>query len=309
MRGTWKRKGLAALGLALTLAVVGCGSGSAGSTGSYSVEESAYDAAAYDDGAVSSGESASAITSDNGIDAVTDTGRKLIKNVNLQLQTREFDAVLEGLAEKVSELGGYVEDSSVWGSSYEYSSSRSASYTVRVPSDRLDEFVEVVSELGNVSYKNESVDDVTLQYVDVESRRNALETEQDRLMELLEEAGTVEDIITIESRLSEVRYELENYESQIRLLDNQIEYSAVYLDITEVDRVTETGEKGFWDEVSSRFGDSLYRVAMGFRSLAVGILGSLPILAVWAAVIAVIVLILRKLGFKRIRKKKDEKES
>ena len=55
------------------------------------------------------------------------------------------------------------------------------------------------------------MDDVTLRYVDVDSHKKALETEQERLLALLEKAENVEDIITIENRLSDVRYELENY--------------------------------------------------------------------------------------------------
>ncbi len=131
------------------------------------------------------------------------------------------------------------------GQQFDYSSSRSASYTLRIPSDKLDEFIDVVETLGNVTYKNESVDDVTLRYVDVDSHKKALETEQERLLALLEKAENVEDIITIENRLSDVRYELENYEIQIRLLDNQIDYSTVYVDISEVSRVTDTGKQGF----------------------------------------------------------------
>ena len=123
---------------------------------------------------------AGAVTSESGIDPVMENGRKLIKNVRLEMQTREYDQVIERLTKKVQEIGGYVENSSVWGSSIYQNSTRNSEYTVRIPSDRLNEFVDVVSGLGNVTYKSESVEDVTLQYVDVESRKKALETEQDR---------------------------------------------------------------------------------------------------------------------------------
>ena len=250
-----------------------------------------------------------AVTSENGIEEVQETDRKLIRNVNLSLQTKEFDTVLENMSQKVKDLGGYIQDSSVWGSSSDYSSSRSASYTLRIPSDKLDEFIDVVETLGNVTYKNESVDDVTLRYVDVDSNKKALETEQERLLALLEKAENVEDIITIENRLSDVRYELENYESQIRLLDNQIDYSTVHVEIFEVERMTDAGDKGFFEEIKERFGDNLYKVGHGFRNLIIGILGALPILIVCAAVIAVIVVIvkksIKKITFKKLKKAKE----
>ena len=293
----------------LAVSIFGCGSKSMVATES-AMENAAYDDMAYDSG-YDTTESASAeeagsgaVTSENGIEEVQETDRKLIRNVNLSLQTKEFDTVLENMSQKVKDLGGYIQDSSVWGSSSDYSSSRSASYTLRIPSDKLDEFIDVVETLGNVTYKNESVDDVTLRYVDVESHKKALETEQERLLALLEKAENVEDIITIENHLSDVRYELENYESQIRLLDNQIDYSTVYVDISEVSRVTDTGKQGFFEEVASRFSDSVYVVLMGLRGFAIGILGSLPILVVWGVILAVVVILLRKFVFKKSKKNK-----
>ena len=293
----------------LAVSIFGCGSKSMMATES-AMENAAYDDMAYDSG-YDTTESASAeeagsgaVTSENGIEEVQETDRKLIRNVNLSLQTKEFDTVLENMSQKVKDLGGYIQDSSVWGSSSDYSSSRSASYTLRIPSDKLDEFIDVVETLGNVTYKNESVDDVTLRYVDVDSHKKALETEQERLLALLEKAENVEDIITIENRLSDVRYELENYESQIRLLDNQIDYSTVYVDISEVSRVTDTGKQGFFEEVASRFSDSVYVVLMGLRGFAIGILGSLPILVVWGVILAVVVILLRKFVFKKSKKNK-----
>ena len=293
----------------LAVSIFGCGSKSMVATES-AMENAAYDDMAYDSG-YDTTESASAeeagggaVTSENGIEEVQETDRKLIRNVNLSLQTKEFDTVLENMSQKVKDLGGYIQDFSVWGSSSDYSSSRSASYTLRIPSDNLDEFIDVVETLGNVTYKNESVDDVTLRYVDVDSHKKALETEQERLLALLEKAENVEDIINIENRLSDVRYELENYESQIRLLDNQIDYSTVYVDISEVSRVTDTGKQGFFEEVASRFSDSVYVVLMGLRGFAIGILGSLPILVVWGVILAVVVILLRKFVFKKSKKNK-----
>lgn len=301
------------LTLSMLFAVAGCGGAG---TENFSADAAATEAAIPQEAASFAGESydtaegvaedaGGAITSENGIEPVAENGRKLIKTVNLEMQTKEFDTVVEGINKKVQEMGGYIENSSVWGSSYyNTGSTRNSEYTVRIPSDRLDEFIEVVGSLGNVTYKNESVEDVTLQYVDVESRKKALETEQARLLELLEKADNLEDLLTIESRLSEVRYELENYGSQKRLLDNQIDYSTVHITVNEVERITEVKERTFFEEIGYRFNDSLYIVGVGFKGFIIGIIGSLPIIAVWAAVIAGIVLILRKVFYGKKKEKK-----
>lgn len=300
-----KKRYLAVLGLAgmLLLAAAGCG-------GKSMYNEMAAEAGAVDTAAAAAmpaeaGEvyDAGGAASESGIDPVIDNGRKLIKTVRLEMQTKEFDVLLDGVRKKIQETGGYIESSSVWGNSYNYNSTRSSELTVRIPSDRLDEFVDVVSGLGNVTYKSEGVEDVTLQYVDVESHQKALETEQDRLLELLEQADNLEDLLTIESRLSEVRYELESYGSQKRLLDNQIDYSTVHMTITEVERITEVGEKSFFEEIADRFGTNLYNVGRGLREFVIAFIGSLPVLAVWAAFITVIVLVIRRIFYGKKREK------
>ncbi len=317
-----KRYGTAAWCMAVLLmtGVTGCGGMSVKnmSGGSYEAAASetsadmampaagqeAWEEEVYDD----AGE-AGAITSEEGIESVAQNGRKLIKTIRLEMQTKDFDTLTAGIRNKIQEMNGYIESSSVWGNSYTGSSTRSSDYTVRIPQDRLDEFIDVVSGLGNVTYKNESVEDVTLQYVDVESRQKALETEQERLLELLEQADNLEDLLTIESRLSEVRYELENYGSQKRILDNQIDYSTVYITISEVERITPVGEKGFFEEIADRFSASLYNVGRGFRGFLIVLIGSLPVLVVWAAVIAAVVLVVRKLFYGKKAEGETEKKS
>lgn len=249
------------------------------------------------------------VTSENGLEAQVENGRKLIRTVSLSLETKEFDSVLTNLSTKTTELGGYIETSSVNGNSYSHHSTRYASYVIRIPADKLNEFVEVVSELGNVTQKNESVEDVTLRYIDVESHKKALETEQERLLELLSKAENMEEILTIESKLSDIRYEIENYESQLKTMDNQIDYSTVSVYVDEVERVTDTGEKGFFEEIKERFGNSLYVVARGIRGLVIGILGSFPILIVCGGVIAVVVIVVRKILKKRNMRKEDRTQN
>ncbi len=273
----------------------------AGSQYDASMTEDAYE----EEAAMDSG---SGVTSENGLESTVDNGRKLIRTIYLSLQTTEFDSVLSDLSAKTTELGGYIENSSISGNSYYYQSTRYASYTIRIPSDQLDQFVGIVGELGNVTQKNESVEDVTLQYVDVESRKKALETEQERLLELLSQAENMEDLLAIESKLSDVRYELENYGSQLRMLDNQIDYSTVNVDVDEVERVTDTGEKSFFGEIKERFGDSLYTVGRDMRGFVILVLGSLPILIVWAVIIIVVVLAVKKIR-KRGKQKKEEKKA
>lgn len=287
--------------LMVSLLAAGCGSSdkfmateSAMATEDYAVEEEkAFDEMSSNSGAVNAD-----------ILTVAQSNRKLIRTVDLEIQTKEFDTVLTSVQERVQELGGYVEQSSIdSGSSYYSSYNRYSYLTVRIPSDKLDGFLENVKETANVTNISESTEDITLRYVDAESRKIALETEQSRLLELLEKAETVEDIITIESRLSEVRYQLESYTSQLRTFDNQVDYSTVHINIHEVDRETKVEPKGFWDEVKEEFGDSLYGIGNGIREFGIWFLGSSPYLVIWAIVIAGVVCAVKFVRKKRIQKR------
>lgn len=236
---------------------------------------------------------------------VQDTSRKLIKNVNMDVETEEFDILMQTVAAKVESLGGYVESSYTYNGSYYYgNSNRNADLTLRIPQEHLDDFLSAVAENSNVISRNESVTDVTLQYVDMKSHKEALETEQARLLELLEQAESVEDIITIESRLSEVRYQIESMESQLRTMDNQVSYSTVYLYISEVTKLTPVKEQTTWEKISTGFEGSLYNVGRGIGNFFIGLIINLPYLIVWAIVIIIAVLVIKVI--RRVCKKRKE---
>lgn len=223
--------------------------------------------------------------------------RKLIKNVNLSVETEQFDSLVPVVEQRVAALGGYIEEMSSYSRNNEYTSGyqgtryfRYASMTVRIPRENLEIFLEEVGEQSNVVSRSERVTDVTLQYVDLESHKKALLTEQDRLLELMEQAETVEDIIAIEGRLSEVRYQIESMEAQLRTYDNKIDYSTVYLNIDEVEHYSPTEDATTGERIRNGFMESVEGVGRGFRNFAIWFVINIPYLLVWAVVIAIMAL-------------------
>lgn len=300
----------------VTLLLGGCGSKAGGSSTAPAAmmmkEEAAYDAdGAYLSDDIYSVDSAE-VTDDVAEDGaatpqVEDTSRKLIKNVNLSVETETFEELLATITEKTESFSGYIEESYTYnGSNYYGRGTRNASMTIRIPAQQLDAFLSSVSEVSNVISRNDSVSDVTLQYVDMESHKKALTAEQDRLLELLEQAESVEDIITIESRLSDVRYQIESMESQLRTLQNQVSYSTVYLDIQEVEKLTPVEEQTRGEMIREGFVDSLYGVGNGLLDFGTAVIIDLPYLVVWAAVILLVILIIRL--FRKRRKNKKQKK-
>lgn len=314
-----RKRGMKQVGLILVCAsallLAGCG-GSSGNS-DYAAETAAMTkGAAMDDAYFYDYEEAAEeyeIPEENGTgsaaDEVQDTSRKLIRNVDMDVETEEFDALLVNVQNRIKSLSGYLESSNVYNGSYSNSdyngNLRSANLTARIPADKLDEFLSLVSESANVVRKDENVTDVTLQYVDMQSHKEVLLTEQERLLELLEQAETIDDIITLESRLSEVRYQIESMESQLRTFDNQVTYSTVYLYIEEVKTYTPVKELTRLERMTAGFMASLAGVGNGFLDFCVNLVIALPYLVVWAVVIALIVvgicLIVKKTEKRRLK--------
>ena len=187
--------------------------------------------------------------------------QKLITTVEINAETEDLDALMPQLSDHIAQLGGYVEfQNTYYGSSYSSYRHRSANMTIRIPADKLSDFLLHVEGASNVISKQQSQDNVTLQYVDTESRVAALEAERDRLMELLEQAGDLSDLLKIEERLTDVLYDLESTTAQLRSLDNQVSYATVNLYIDEVKILTETQEQTVWQRIGSGFGENLRNI-------------------------------------------------
>ena len=235
--------------------------------------------------------------------------QKLIKTVRINAETEDLDAMLSQIDDRITELNGYVEARQVYnGSAYSGRTSRYAELTVRIPVESLNLFVDHVSESANVVSSNEDTQDVTLSYVATESRINALKTEEKRLLELLAKAQTMDDLLLIESRLSEVRAELENYTSQLRLYDNLVDYGTIHLNLEEVKEYTVVEEpESVWQRIGDGFMESLQNLGDFGVELFVFFVVALPYLVLIAAVVVTVILLIRH-GRRKRQKKAQQKQ-
>lgn len=277
--------------LCAALLLSGCGA----SKSSYAANEQAYaaeTAAAYD-AAANSAESGTELPQ----------GRKFIITMNVDAETDDLDSALENVSALLTEAKGYIQDQNIYnGSAYYGGRYRSASLTLRIPAENLDQFQASVESVANVTSASRSSEDVTLQYVDTESRVNALKTEQDRLLELLSQAETMSDLLEIESRLTQVRSDLESYTSQLKVLENQVDYATMYLSLSEVTEYTPVAEKSRLQKIGEGFVKSLKDLGNGILDLGVWVLVKLPYLAVVGLVGFGGYRLVRMLGRKKAKK-------
>ncbi|MBR1455589.1 MAG: DUF4349 domain-containing protein [Oscillospiraceae bacterium] len=320
------------LAVVMALSLCACGSSRKAASGNYAASSAApaeYESAAYeedfaydadyDDGAY--GLSASSVTAANGAaekragDAPDVDPEKIIYSSDVTVETTDFDTTIAKVEELVKAYGGWIESSSVNGANYYDSSrgnvrNRSAGYTLRIPSSRFAELMGKLSELGNVPYCHTYTENVTSQYYDVQARLTAYETQEARLLEMMKLAETVEDVIALESRLSELRYQIESLQSTLNNWDRRVSYSSVYLEINEVREYTPEPEvrTTYGEELLAALRSGLRAVGTFFKELLVILAASLPMLIVLAAIVVLIVWLVRK-GLARRRARREARRA
>ena len=310
-----KRSGLALILTAIMLLTAACGnSGSsyesksydkaaaaepmaaAGATNGIYMEEST---ATADYEMMDEADGGSAGTSSPDTPATQATNRKLIRTISMEVETREFEALVEKVSQRTAFFGGYTEYSSTYnGSNYSGGRVRTSTMTLRIPADKMDEFLSEVAEASNVVRRDENVSDVTLNYVDMESHKNALKAQEKRLIEMMDKAETIEDLITLESRLGDIRYQIESMESQLRTYDNQVDYATLRLSITEVEELTPVEEKSDWENMGEGFLRSLKNIGENIKDFFVNLVIDLPYIVLDLIKIVVVLLIVRFIAHK-----------
>lgn len=246
----------------------------------------------------------------------SDFASKIIYSANLSIQTTEFDTAVSLLEKNVAQIGGFVENSNVNGDVFYNNDgttqivNRWANYTVRVPAESFEAFLRQADGLGNVVSSGRYAENVTSTYTDYEAHLSSLKTEQERLLSMLEKATEVDNLIALEQRLSEVRYEIESIERNLRNLDRQISYSTVDITLQEVERYTPTVPvtRTFGEKLADAFSDGLSGFVSGLKAFIVWLVSALPALLVIAVIVVVVIVIVRRVKKKKAAKKAAAQE-
>ena len=147
--------------------------------------------------------------------------QKIIYTGDINLETTEFDEAVKALAALAEVKGGYLESSTVGGGSRGY---RWADYTVRVPSAQFQGFLDQAGELAHVTWRNTNLENITETYYDTADRLKTQQIKLERLQKLLAQAENMEDIITIESAISETEWNIEDLSGTLRHYDALVDF-------------------------------------------------------------------------------------
>ena len=312
------------LALLMMLSLCACGSSTssnyakaAGDSASYnSSYEAAYaEPAAYD---MDEYGGFSAVATEEGRDAESDAPEvdpeKIIYSSDVTVETTSFDETVARVEGMTKEYGGWIESSSVNGANFYdvsrgYSRNRSASFSLRIPSSRFNEVMGKLSELGNIPYSHTYTENVTAQYYDVQARLTAYQAQETRLLEMMELAETVEDVILLESRLSELRYQIESLQSTLKNWDRRVSYSSVYLTVKEVQEYTPEPEVrvSYGEELIGALKDGIVGVGEFLKGLLLFLVEILPALVILVPLGWLLVKLVKKIHRWRKARKETRK--
>ena len=232
---------------------------------------------------------------------------KIIYSVYADVETVKFDETIEKVHRLLERHKAFIENSNISGINYEarlygWNEFRSAYFSLRVPQEQLNAMTANLDSLGNVTYLSSSADNITAQFFDTQSRLNALEIQEERLLSMLAKADEITDLIALEERLSDVRYQIESITSTLNNWQRQVDYSTLTLNIREVEQFTEQTpiHRTYWEQIGDGFMATIRSIGDFFMALFKWLIVSAPVLVILAVIAVIIFIIIRKV----IRKNK-----
>jgi hypothetical protein len=160
------------------------------------------------------------------------SNRMIVKNADIKLTVKETDVAIDRTTQVIGDAGGYIVSSRVWYQDYFGSNLKYATITLGVP---VQEFEKVLSKLRGLAIKvvdeTAAGDDVTDQYVDLQSQLTNLEATRARIQDFLKDAKTVDEALRINQELSNIEGQIEQIKGQMNYLNDRSAFSTITLNL------------------------------------------------------------------------------
>lgn len=216
---------------------------------------------------------------------------KIIKTANVELETKNYEKTVSSILKSVEDKNGYIQSSKSFNNSDD--NSRTASYTIRIPKDYFNDFLLNVGNLGKVTSCSTTGENISSQYYDTEAHITALKVQEQRLLELLKQSGSLKDMLDIENQLSNVRYQIESLTSTMKNWDNQVDYATVTINITEVKELT-TKSTSYGSKIGKTFSTSIKSIGTLFKIIFIVIVAVFPYLVIIVPIFIIVHIIKKK---------------
>ena len=237
---------------------------------------------------------------------------KLVYTASVELETKDFDAAVEQLNERLDEVGGIIQDENFYDDTpweyyygiYDDSTTRKVSgykrlvTTVRIPTANLDAFLNDIGGIGHVTSSSSYVSNITQEYYSTKSYLESYQNQLDVLLGMYEQCETIDEMITVEQRISEVQAEINQLTTRISSYDRDVAYSTVTITMTEVTEYSDTPreqeEKSFGEKVIERVINSWHTMLDVLEHLLYFIIDIMWLLIIIGIILTLVIVINRK---------------
>ena len=231
--------------------------------------------------------------------AAAEQEAKIIRTIDYTIKTKTFDEDYQQIQQLTKDFGGYVESLSVSGDVMN-GQLRYAYFTLRIPSEKLEEFIGSAKGVGAATAYSEHSQDVSESYYDIVARLETQQAKMERLKALLAEATNMSDLIEIEGAIGDTQYQIDRYIGQLNGYDSRVNHSYVYVSLQELSSAdaAELPDVTLGERIINALAESIEEMGEFAQAAAVFIVAALP----WCAALAVIVLLAK--GIRKIARKK-----
>ncbi len=213
--------------------------------------------------------------------AVVETTRMIIHQASLSVNVKELDKAQANIEQKVAQYGGYIVESNVY---QEDDQTSSGNMVVRIPEKHFEKFLaDAEGQAAKVLERNVTGQDVTEQYVDLQSRVKSKRAVEERLLAFMSKAQKTEDLLKISSDLAKVQEEIEVMVGKMKYLENQTSFSTVELLMYENKVVVpeiESKELNTWEKTKKQLATSTNSLLATGSALIIFFIGNLPVLLI-----------------------------
>lgn len=261
-----------------------------------------YDAGAYNDEYAFEAED---VVLTNKIQTTANLGRKIIYSANYNIKTTEFEKAVSELDKICNKYNAYYERSEIYG--LKENADRTGYFTIRVPAENYNAFKNEAGGIGVVTHSSENNRDVTETYIDTEARLTSAKLREERLLAILENANSLDNVLLLEAELANVRYEIESLSGSLRKYDSLISYSTITVDISESVEPVEVKivPKTFSERFSTSLSEGFKDFGKGVENFCINTVYNLPEIIIFAVVVIILIIVI-KIIVKKIKKKLND---
>ena len=229
--------------------------------------------------------------------------QKLVYKCYVSLETLTFSETMDAISGLVTTFDGFVESNSLsddsWGWYYsdynKTTGTMSAKMTIRIPTENYNKFLESLDGQGKIRSKTENVTNITKQYSDTKTPIEVLEKERDMLLEMMDRAVSIDDMMVVETRLSQVQRELAIYQSNMGSMNMDINFSTITISIEEVMEYTrEIEETTFVERIFEACADSIESFAEFLEGFTIAVIYLAPYIIIFGAIAIGVIFAVKK---------------